>query len=174
MGDTMLARIFALVASCLLSASFAHAQPADIVLTNGRVITLDAKSSVASAIAIRGETITAVGDDASVKALAGPATVAVDLGGRTVIPGLIDSHIHAIRAGLTYTIEVDWSDATTLPAALERIAAAAKRKSDGWILVPGGWHETQFPEGRGPTPAELAQAAPNTRVRSAKDDCCSA
>ena len=77
------------------------ADPADMILTGGRVVTLDADSSVVQALAIKGERIIAVGSDRDIAARAGARTQRIDLAGRTVIPGLIDSHIHAIRAGLT-------------------------------------------------------------------------
>ena len=76
-----------------------HAQQApDMILTNGKIITVDDFFSIQEAVAISGERIHAVGSNAEIRALAGPATRSVDLGGRTVIPGLIDNHNHVIRA----------------------------------------------------------------------------
>jgi predicted amidohydrolase YtcJ len=103
------------------------------------------------------------GDD--IRALAGPDTRTVDLGGRTVIPGLIDSHIHAIRAGLTYGTEVHWIGARTLQEALGRIRAKAATVPQGsWLVVAGGWTPRQFAEDRLPTQSEIAAAAPEHRV----------
>ena len=84
----------------------AQPQPADIILSNGKVVTVDDRFSIASAIAIRGERIVAVGSDRDVAAFAGAGTRRIDLGGRTVIPGLIDNHMHLLRAGTTWQYEV--------------------------------------------------------------------
>src|SRR5690349_5200004 len=86
-----------LFAAALLAGSPAHAQPADLVLLGGKVATVDSRDSIAHALAVRDGRVLAVGDDAEIRKLAGPATRTVELGGRTVIPGLIDSHLHAIR-----------------------------------------------------------------------------
>ncbi len=147
-----------------LSTSAAYAQSPDLVLYNGRIVTLDAKSSISSAIAVRGGTITAVGADRTIRNMATRATRSVDLGGRMVIPGLVDSHIHAIRAGVTHRSEVDWSAVKSLDEGLARIAAAAKAKPGAWVLVPGGWHVNQLKEGRAPTPDELAKAGGDNPV----------
>ena len=77
----------------------ARAGAADTILLNGKIVTYDA--APAEALAVRDGRIAAIGRSADIRALAGPGTRVIDLGGRTVIPGLIDSHIHAIRAGLT-------------------------------------------------------------------------
>ena len=120
---------------CLLALFIgaARTQPADTIFLDGKIITFD--SAPAEALAVRGVRILAIGRSADIRALAGPATRVIDLGGRAVIPGLIDSHIHAIRAGLTYTSEVHWIGARSLGEALDRIRAAAqtapKRKLAG-------------------------------------------
>ena len=80
------------------------------LLHNGRIATLDSAATMAEAILIDGDTISAVGDGLSLRAQASAQARVVDLGGRLVIPGLIDSHIHAIRAGLTFAQEVNWTD----------------------------------------------------------------
>src|SRR6185503_19225299 len=85
--------------------------------------------------------------------------------GRTVIPGLIDSHLHAIRAALSFSTEVNWIGARSLKEALGRIEAAARRMPPGaWLIVAGGWNELQFAERRRPTQAELEAAAPANPV----------
>jgi hypothetical protein len=144
-----------------LRAFGASAQQPDTILVNGKILTVDARSSVQQALAVRDGTIAALGTSAQIRKLAGPATRVVDLGGRTVIPGLIDSHLHAIRAALTFTTEVNWIGARSLAEATARIAAAAKAMPPGaWLIVAGGWNELQFAERRRPTRAELEAAAP--------------
>jgi predicted amidohydrolase YtcJ len=137
-----------------------RADPADMLLLNGKVITLDDTSSVTQAIAITGDRISATGSDEQMEKLAGAATRIVDLGGRTVIPGLIDSHIHLIRAGFRYAGEVDWSGTGTIADALERLRSAAIHAEPGaWLIVAGGWTPRQFAESRRPTEAEVAAVA---------------
>lgn len=149
----------------MASACATAAQPADVILANGRVVTLDQRSRIVDSIAVRGERILAVGSADEVRATGGPATWTIDLGGRTVIPGLIDSHIHAIRAGLRSATETSFIGATTIAEALERIRlAAAQTRGDAWIVVGGGWTPGQFAERRRPSLAEIAEAAPGRRV----------
>src|SRR5205814_5291633 len=96
---------------------------------------------------------------------ADPKTRVIDLAGRTVIPGLIDSHIHAIRAGLKFSTEVSWIGAASIAEAMERIRVAAIYARPGtWIVVGGGWTPAQFAERRRPTLAELVEAAPDHPV----------
>jgi len=147
----------------LLSASYAHAQAPDTVLLNGKIARYD--TAPAEALAVTGDSIVAIGKTAEIRALATPSTRVVDLGGRTVIPGLIDSHIHAIRAGLTWQTEVHWIGVRSLAEALERIRAkAAVAPGGSWLVVAGGWTPRQFAEQRAPTQAEVAAAAPEHRV----------
>jgi predicted amidohydrolase YtcJ len=163
---TVALRAFARLA-CLaaLLALPARAQTPDTILVNGKIATVDARSSVRQALANHVGRILAVGADADIRKLARGSTRVVDLGGRTVIPGLIDSHLHAIRAALTFTTEVNWVGARTLAEATARIAAAAKRMPPGaWLVVAGGWNELQFAERRRPTRAELEEAAPANPV----------
>ena len=135
------------------------------LLWNGRIATLDAASTVAQALLIEGDTIVAVGEVATLRAQARADARVIDLGGRLVIPGLIESHIHAIRAGLTFAQEVSWIGADSIEEALHRMAGvAARRPADAWIIVPGGWNAQQFREKRLPTQAEIEAAAPGHPV----------
>ena len=141
------------------------AQTPDTALVNGKIITLYERSTIAEALAVRDGKIEAVGGSSDIRSLAGPATRIIDLGGRTVIPGLIDSHMHAIRAALFYATEVNWIGARSIPEAMARITAAARTARPGqWIIVAGGWTEQQFAEKRRPTQGELGAAAPEHPV----------
>lgn len=155
----------AAIAASLLLPVAAQAQPADLVVTNAKIATLDAAGTMAQAIAVRDGRIVAVGSAAQMGAFTSPATRTVDAGGRTVVPGLIDSHMHAVRAALSYSTEVNWIGAGTIAEAMARIrTAAANARPGGWLIVAGGWTEQQFAERRRPTLAELQEAAPNNPV----------
>ncbi len=154
-----------LVLFLLAAAADVAAQPPDLVLLDGKIVTVDAESSQHEALAIRDGKILALGSTASIRELAEPATRVVELGGRTVIPGLIDSHLHAVRAALSFSTEVNWIGARSLREALQRIGDAARRRPPGsWLIVAGGWNELQFEERRRPTQAELEAAAPANPV----------
>ena len=142
-------------------AALAHAQKADLIVTNAKIVTLDPASTIAQALAVREGRIVAVGGNDAVEALIGSTTRRIDAGGRTVIPGLIDSHIHAVRAGLTYATEVNWIGTRTIGEAMERLRQAAKARPGSWIIVAGGWSELQFAEKRRPDLAEVTTAVPD-------------
>ena len=138
---------FTLISLCILlvTSERINAQPADTVLVNGKVLVGDGQFLIREAIAVRDGRVLATGRSAEMKKLAGKATRMVDLQGRTVIPGLIDSHMHAIRAALSFATEVNWIGAASLQEALERVREGAKRASPGgWLIVAGGWTEHQF------------------------------
>ena len=141
------------------------AQDSDTLLVNGKILTVDGRFSSQQALAIRNGKILTLGDTAAIRKLAGPQTRIIDLQGRTVIPGLIDSHLHAIRAALSFSTEVNWIGARSLTEALGRIHDAARTMQPGaWLIVAGGWNVAQFQENRRPTQAQLVAAAPNNPV----------
>src|SRR5437870_4383856 len=157
--------VWLLVAMTWLPAATAVAQTADVVLINGKILTVDAQFSTREAVAVRDGKVAVVGTTADVRKLAGPQTRVIDIQGRTVIPGLIDSHLHAIRAALSFSTEVNWIGARTLEEALGRIRDASHTMKPGaWLIVAGGWNVQQFKENRRPTQAEVDAAAPNNPV----------
>jgi predicted amidohydrolase YtcJ len=139
--------------------------PADLILTNGRITTFDPQKPSASAVAIRGGRFVAVGDDRDVLAHRGGRTQVIDLKKRTVIPGLNDSHTHLIRGGLSYNLELRWDGVPSLADALRMLKEQAKRTPPPqWVRVVGGWSAFQFKERRMPTLDEINAAAPDTPV----------
>ncbi len=148
-----------------------NASPADLLLVNGRIATQDDRQSFVDALAIKDGRIHATGDAATVMAYRGAATRVVELNGRTVIPGLIDSHSHPIRGGLSYNLELRWDGVPSLADAMRMLREQARRTPPNhWVRVIGGWSEFQFAEKRMPTLDELNAAAPDTAIRRA---CCS-
>ncbi|MGC5700856.1 amidohydrolase [Pseudomonas sp. NFXW11] len=138
---------------------------ADLILFNGRLHTVDRAKPRASAVAIKDGRFIAVGEDAEAMALRGAGTQVIDLLGRTVIPGLNDSHLHLIRGGLNYNLELRWEGVPSLADALRLLKEQAQRTpAPQWVRVVGGWNEFQFAEKRMPTLEELNQAAPDTPV----------
>jgi predicted amidohydrolase YtcJ len=145
--------------------SLAVKSAADIVLRGGKIVTVDDTFSIKQSVAIRDGRFVAVGRDSEIRDYIGIGTRVIDLAGRTVIPGLIDSHIHATVAGLSWDAELHWEHHRTLADGLRQIAATTMRKAPGnWIVVGGGWVPTQFAERRFPTRDELDTLAPNHPV----------
>jgi predicted amidohydrolase YtcJ len=137
----------------------------DIVFFNGRITTLDRANPQAQAIAIRASRFVAVADDRSVMALAGPNTKQVDLKGRRVVPGLIDSHMHIIRGGLNYNLELRWDGVRSLADAMRMLKQQVDRTpAPQWVRVVGGFTAHQFAEKRLPTLEEINAIAPDTPV----------
>lgn len=146
----------------LLLIGAALAKDPDLILHNGTIITMDEAKPAASALAISDERIVAIGDDDVVRALQTTNTRIIDLEGRTVIPGLVDTHIHAIRGGQTFTFETYWHDETSLAGALKTLHEAARNRNDNtWVAVVGSWLPEQFEEKRAPSVAELTSSVPN-------------
>lgn len=138
---------------------------ADLVVRNGRIYTGDPSIGEVSAVAIRDGRLVAVGGDADVAAHIGAGTQRVDAMGRRVIPGLNDSHLHVIRGGLNYLLELRWDGVRSLRQGLAMLTEQVGRTPPGqWVRVVGGWSSEQFAERRLPTIPELNAAAPDTPV----------
>ncbi|MGD1933553.1 MAG: amidohydrolase [Candidatus Phaeomarinobacter sp.] len=138
---------------------------ADMILTGGKITTLDDKVPAATGLAIADGKIVAVGSDKDVMAWRSGETTLIDLGGRRVIPGLNDSHTHLIRGGLNYNLELRWENVPSVADALRLLKEQADRTpAPQWVRVVGGWSEFQFAERRMPTLEEINEAAPDTPV----------
>ena len=136
----------------------------DLVLYNGRFRTLDTANPLAHAVAISGGEFTAVGSDREVLDAAGAATRRIDLQGRSALPGLIDNHMHLIRGGLNFNMELRWDGVRSLADAMQMLRRqVAITPPPQWVRVVGGFTEHQFAEKRLPTIAELNAARPTRR-----------
>jgi predicted amidohydrolase YtcJ len=139
--------------------------PPDLIVHNAKVTTLQSDRPEVQAFAVRGEKVTAFGEDAEIMRLRASNTRLVDAGGRRVIPGLNDSHFHLVRGGRDFNLELRWDGVDSLQRGLQMIAEQAARTPNGqWVRVVGGWSPYQFKEKRMPTVAELNAAAPQTPV----------
>jgi predicted amidohydrolase YtcJ len=137
----------------------------ELILMNGRIATQDERRSFAQAVAVQNGRFLAVGSDEDMMRLRGSSTQIIDFGGRTVIPGLNDSHMHPIRGGLNYNMELRWDGVPSLADALRMLREqAARTPPPQWVRVVGGWTEFQFAERRMPTLDEINRAAPDTPV----------
>jgi len=146
------------------STAAAAATP-DLVLFNGRFTTLDRARPTAQAVAIRDGRFQGVGGNQEILALAGPGTRRIDLKGRGVLPGLIDNHLHIIRGGLNFNMELRWDGVRSLADAMAMLKAqVAITPAPQWVRVVGGFTEHQFAEKRLPTIDELNAVAPDTPV----------
>jgi predicted amidohydrolase YtcJ len=142
------------------------ASPADLILSNGKIVTVDERFTIAQAVAVRGQRVVAVGTNQEVGRMAGPSTRRIDLRGRTVLPGLIDNHMHLLRYGTTWKYEVRWDGVESRKEALALLRARTERLKPGeWIYNLGGWALEQFADDAKPfTREELDAVAPNHPV----------
>ncbi|WP_130907478.1 amidohydrolase [Pseudomonas sp. Sample_16] len=147
------------------ASSQAGSMTADLILFNGKLHTVDREKPMATAVAIKDGRFIAVGTDGEAMAHKSSATQIIDLKGRPVIPGLNDSHLHLIRGGLNYNLELRWEGVPSVADALRLLKdQAARTPTPQWVRVVGGWNEFQFAEKRMPTLEEINQAAPDTPV----------
>jgi predicted amidohydrolase YtcJ len=138
---------------------------ADVIVHRGLFTTLDPSNPTASAAAIKDGLFTAVGNDHETMKLRGPLTQVIDLRGRRVLPGLIDNHLHIIRGGLNFNMELRWDGVRSLAEALGMLKKqVAITPPPQWVRVVGGFTEHQFVEKRLPTIEELNAIAPDTPV----------
>ena len=138
-------------------------QKADIVILNGKIITLDDQQPTAEALAIAGNRIIELGSNQKIAKYIRKNVQVIDAKGKTVIPGIYDSHLHVIRGGRFYNTELRWDGVTTLTGALSMLKEQALRTPKGqWVRVVGGWSEFQFKEKRLPTLDEINAATGDT------------
>jgi len=144
----------------------AQQRPPDLILTNGKIITVDDKFTIAQAVAVTGDRFSAIGTNQQINQLAGTSTRRVDLHGRSVVPGLIDNHMHLLRAGTTWSNEVRLDGVDSRKQALDLFAARAKAIPAGeWVYNIGGWSVDQFADSRAKfTREELDRLIPNHPV----------
>ncbi|HEY7237759.1 MAG TPA: amidohydrolase [Burkholderiales bacterium] len=153
--------VFVVAACSAGRPSAPETEAADLVLYNGKIVTVDGGFSIARAVAIRGDRFVAVGDDARVRAFAGVKTKEIDLHGRTLIPGLMDGHLHNAGGGPG----VDLSRTRSIDELLGAVQARARTANPGEIIVSNSdWHEAQLKEKRLPHRRELDRVAPKNPV----------
>ena len=141
-----------------------RAAPADTILVNGRVLTLDPQDTVADAVAIRDGKILAVGSNDAVRSRASRDTRVIDLHGRTATPGLIDTHAHIADGGVQTLYSVELGDATDIAEVKRRVAARVSALKAGQWLLGHGWDEGKFSEGRYIFASDLDDIAPANPV----------
>ncbi|ENV64213.1 hypothetical protein F949_01602 [Acinetobacter junii NIPH 182] len=137
----------------------------DLILRNAKISTLNPQHPEAQAIAISEGKVIAVDDNDKIMKMSTATTKVIDLNGRRVIPGLNDSHLHLIRGGLHYNMELRWEGVPSVSDALRLLKEQAENTpAPQWVRVVGGWNEFQFVERRLPTLDEINKAAPDTPV----------
>lgn len=150
----------------LFTSLVTRAQKADLIIYNGKIATMSKAQNFVQAIAIKDGLVLETGTSKKIlESYKDAATQVIDAAGKTIIPGLNDSHIHLIREGLNYNAELRWDGVKTLKRAMEMLREQAQRTPPGvWIKVVGGWNEFQFEEKRQPTIEEINEAVPDKPV----------
>jgi predicted amidohydrolase YtcJ len=161
-----LLRVRVLVLFAIVGVSRAQPPAPDLILSNGKIITANERFAIAQALAIKGDRIVAVGANQEIAQLAGPNTRRIDLMGKAVIPGLIDNHMHLLRAGTTWLRELRFDGVESRKQAIEMLRARAKAAGPGeWVYNIGGWAHQQFADDpKSFTREELDQIAPDNPV----------
>ena len=146
----------------VVAAPRAYAQPADLVLTNGRIVTMDAARPEAQAIAMRGDRIVAVGSDGEIRAHVGAGTRVIDLGGKLAVPGFIEGHGHYTGLG-TARLNLDLTTATSWDDIVALVRDAAAKAAPGEVIRGRGWHQEKWSS----TPAGSVDGVPTHHTLSA-------
>ncbi|WP_431241837.1 amidohydrolase [Flavobacterium sp. P21] len=138
---------------------------ADLILFNGKIHSFNPETPNVTAVAIKDGKFIAVGNDSDIMSFSSEETKIIDLQNKRVVPGINDSHIHLIRGGLNYNLELRWDGVPSLADALRMLKEQVDRTPNPqWVRVVGGWSEFQFAERRMPTLEEINAIAPDTPV----------
>lgn len=157
----MYSMVLALIVSCGTDKKNTI-ETADMIITNGNIAVMNSKQDFAKAMAVKDGKVLKTGTNNEILELKGTATKVIDAKGKTVIPGLNDSHLHLTRGGRFYNAELRWDGVKTLKRALEMLKEQAERTPEGqWVRVIGGWSPYQFEENRFPTSEEIEEATGN-------------
>ncbi len=163
-SQIMIMNRFVRIALCLAPLSLAGQQlPADLIVTSARIYTVDESHPVVEAFAVRGGRVAFVGDARGALTLRGPQTRVLDLGGRTVIPGMTDAHGHVSELGQTLAI-VDLTGASSYDEIVARVAAKAKTVAPGVWIEGHGWDQNRWADTHFPSHEKLSAAVPNNPV----------
>jgi predicted amidohydrolase YtcJ len=153
-----------ILALCLAATPLAAQQAgADLIVTNARIYTVDEARPSVDALAVRDGRVTFIGDARGALALRGPQTRVVDLGGRTVIPGMVDAHGHVAGLGSALAI-VDLTGASSYDDVVSRVTARARTLQPGQWITGRGWDQNRWGDTRFPTHEKLSAAVPNNPV----------
>ncbi len=162
-GATVVATVVAMASAMAAAPLSAQQQPADLVVTNGRIYTADGARPVVDAMAIRGGRVVFVGDRAGARALTGANTRTLDLQGRTVIPGMTDAHAHVTGLGQSL-LNVDLVGTTSYEQVIARVVERARNTPKGEWIIGRGWDQNDWGDTRWPTHEALSRAIPDHPV----------